>query len=300
MRDDKKTELKVGITVFLALVVLLWILGWAKNTTFFPETNVLKIRFDSVAGLSVGDGVYINGLKKGIVEAIKLDNDKILVDVSFTEDLKIKKDASFSVMMLDLMGGKKIEINPGVSNDLMDFKEVQTGKFAGDISSTMAVLGSVQDELVTIIKDVKISLNSINAYLTDADMKDDIKSTIKSIHLLISKVTLLVDNNKTDLHLLLTNSNNLVTKANSFIDNNEPQIKSTLTNLNTLLKSSDSLVAKFDKLAVETKEKKNNIGKFIYDETMYNKLVETIAKLNDMINILNEQLKGDGLNVDLF
>ena len=196
MRDDKKTELKVGVTVFLALIVLLWILGWAKNASYFTETKVLTIRFDSVAGLSIGDGVYINGLKKGMVEAINLDKNNILVDVSFTEKLDLRKDASFSVMMLDLMGGKKVEVNPGVSNEPINFKEVQTGKFAGDISTTMAVLGSVQDELVSIIKDVKVSLNSINSYLTDEDMKGDIKSTIKSMHDLISKVNVLVDENK--------------------------------------------------------------------------------------------------------
>ena len=105
---------------------------------------------------------------------------------------------------------------------------------------------------------------------------------------------------KTEINSLLKNGNTFVTKANTFIDNSEPQVKLTLNNLNTLLKSSDSLIVKFDKLAEETKNKKNNVGKLLYDENIYYKLVDTIDKLNALIKVLNEQLNGDGVNVNAF
>lgn len=300
MRDEKKTEFKVGLTVFIGILTVLWILGWAKNTSFFSHSTVLNIRFDSVAGLNVGDGVYINGVKKGIVENIQVSGSSILVKISFQEAVDLRKNANFSVMMLDLMGGKKIEINPGNSEELLNFSETQVGKFAGDISTTMAVLGSVQDELVTIIKDVKVSLNSINEFLTDSEIKDDVKTTIKSMKVLINNVNQLVGENKENFNKLLTNSNELVLKTGKFIDSNEPELKATLNNLNKLMYSADSLVSKFNSLADETKAKKNNIGKILYDDETYAKLKVTIDKLNEMIQMLNEQLKGDGLNVDVF
>ncbi len=300
MRDEKKTEFKVGLTVFIGILTVLWILGWAKNTSFFSDSTVLNIRFDSVAGLNVGDGVFINGVKKGIVENIQVSGTSILVNVSFQEKVDLRKDAAFSVMMLDLMGGKKIEINPGYSDESLNLSETQTGKFAGDISTTMAALGSVQDELVSIVKDVKVSLNSINEFLTDNEIKDDVKTTIKSIKVLISNVNQLVSENKEKFNTLLLNSNDLVVKTGKFIDSNEPELKATLNNLNKLMYSADSLVTNFNSLAEETKAKKNNIGKILYDDETYSKLRVTIDKLNEMINILNEQLKGDGLNVDVF
>lgn len=300
MRDEKKTEFKVGLTVFVGILTVLWILGWAKNATFFTQSTVLNIRFDSVAGLNVGDGVFINGVKKGIVENIQVSGFSILVKVSFQEKVDLRKDSKFSVMMLDLMGGKKVEVSPGLSEELLDFSETQTGKFAGDISTTMAALGSVQDELVSIVKDVKVSLNTINEFLTDTEVKDDVKTTIKSIKVLINNVNQLVNENKKNFNTLLSNSNDLVVKTGSFIDSNEPKLKSTLNNLNKLLFSADSLVSNFNYLAEETKAKKNNIGKILYDDETYDKLKVTIDKLNEMINLLNEQLKGDGLNVDVF
>jgi phospholipid/cholesterol/gamma-HCH transport system substrate-binding protein len=70
MKKQKKAELKVGITVIVGIIILLWVLGWAKNFSFNSDEKFLSISFDNVAGLSVGDFVSVQGIKTGYVEKI--------------------------------------------------------------------------------------------------------------------------------------------------------------------------------------------------------------------------------------
>ena len=69
--------------------------------------------------------------------------------------MQLKEDASFAISMLDLMGGKKVEVFPGSSQTAYDNSKVSEGTFYADIPSVMSLFGSVQDDLVTVLKDVK-------------------------------------------------------------------------------------------------------------------------------------------------
>ena len=109
MTSEKKTEIKVGITVFAALLLLAFIFGWAKNFNLNQNTKLLNVKFPTVAGLAIADMVSVNGVRKGLVNSISTDGNFAKVEIKFSEDVQLREDASFSIMMLDLMGGKKIE-----------------------------------------------------------------------------------------------------------------------------------------------------------------------------------------------
>ncbi|HET54319.1 MAG TPA: MCE family protein, partial [Ignavibacteria bacterium] len=155
MRQDRKTEIKVGISLLVSLVILLWVIAWAKNVDIFSDKKELTISFNSVAGLTAGDQVAVNGVKKGYVESITLDGNTVLVNTILDEDVDIRSDATFSILMLDLMGGKKIEISPGISEQQIDYSVVQHGQFSGDISTAMATLSGMEQNIKNIIEELK-------------------------------------------------------------------------------------------------------------------------------------------------
>ena len=94
--------------------------------------------------------------------------------------------------MLDLMGGKKVEVFPGSSNIEFDNSKIAIGTFFGDIPSAMSLFGSVQDDFVTILKDVKISLNSLNKYLTDEKLSSDVKQSLSNLNSLTDKLNIMI------------------------------------------------------------------------------------------------------------
>src|SRR3989339_26014 len=133
MKNQRKTEIKVGVTVLLAIIIFLWILGWAKNWSLSSNRKEISVEFNSAAGLEVDDPVTVSGVREGYVEDIKFNGNKVITLLNIPSDIIIKEDAKFSIMMLDLMGGKKVEVNPGESINELDYKKLQHGNCEGGI-----------------------------------------------------------------------------------------------------------------------------------------------------------------------
>jgi phospholipid/cholesterol/gamma-HCH transport system substrate-binding protein len=298
MKDERKTEIKVGLTVLVAILIFLWIFGWAKNISIRSTENTIKVSFKNVAGLEIGDPVTVNGLRKGYVNEMKVLPNEVIVEISLDNDVQLKEDAKFSISMLDLMGGKKIEIFPGESNTALNLNEIHKGVFLSDIPAVMSLLGSVQDDLVTVLKDVKITLSSVNGYLTDESLSSDIKQSLKNLNQLTSEMNEVLKQNKDNLKLLTENAVALTDKTNNLVKNNEQNITELLKNLNEVVIKSDKLINDITQLTNETMKQKNNIGKLLYDEEMMHDIKATLKQVNELTSILIEQLKGKGINVD--
>ena len=298
MKDQRKTEIKVGVTVFFGLLIFLWVLGWAKNWTINSQRKEVNVEFSSVAGLEIGDPVTINGVRKGYVDEITIQGSKVETLLNLEKDVVLKSDAKFSVMMLDLMGGKKVEINPGIGSADLDLSVVQHGEFVGDIASAMAMLGTVQNDLVNVIQEVKISLSTLNKTLTDQKFNADLKTSVSNLTLLTDNLNKLVLNNKEEINQLLKSGTELTKNANDFLKTNRDSISQTISSINNVLKVSKDLLVKVNDFMDKTDKNQNNLGKILNDPDLMNDLKTTIQQAKELIKILVDQLKSKGVEVN--
>ena len=304
MKSEKKTEIKVGITAFVAILLFVFIYGWAKNFSLNSAQQKLNVEFPTVAGLEHGDLVSVNGVRKGLVDDISSGDNSAIVTIKFTEDIELKEDATFSIMMLDLMGGKKIEINSGSANIPINFSKTHSGNFSGDISTAMATLSSVENDLVDVIKDLKLTLENVNYLFNSEGFLDNVKASAANLNDLTKNMNNLLKDNKKSIEEILANTKELTNKSNMLIENNEKQIYSILNNLDSTLISSNLLMGKLNNISNEIVNSENNIGKLLYDENLFNELVISLQQIKEMTTIINQQLKNGGLevkaDVDLF
>lgn len=304
MKDQRKTELKVGIAVVVGIILFIWILSWAKSFSLSASDRILNVSFANVSGLEIGDEVTINGVKKGFVDNLKIQGDLVIVKLSMEGDAKIQEDAIFRIAMLDLMGGKKVEIYPGVSSQPIDYSKLQTGTFTADIATVMSMVGGAQEDINSSIKDMKITLNALNNYLTDKQLNQNIKSSVDNLSEASRKLNLMMDENRENLKKLIGNSVELSEEATTFLTKNKDELGSSFKEMKILLEKTNLLVSRANEFADEIKSKKNNVGKLLYDDELYNSLTKSITQLNELTNLILEQLKGDGFkvdaNVDLF
>jgi phospholipid/cholesterol/gamma-HCH transport system substrate-binding protein len=298
MKDERKTEIRVGLTVLVGILVFIWILGWAKNFSLQSNENIVKVRFTNVSGLEIGDQVTVNGMRKGYVKEMFVEPNYVLVELSLAKDVKLKEDASFAISMLDLMGGKKVEVFPGSSSLAYDNSKISEGTFYADIPSVMSLFGSVQDDLVTVLKDVKVSLHSLNKYLTDDKLSTDVKQSLSNLNTLTEKLNLMIAENRNDVRSLTQNAVELTETSNNLLKSNKENIDQLFIDLKNVFQKSDTLLTDLNKLTNETRNQQNNVGKLLYDENLINDLKQTLKQVNELTSILIDQLKNDGVNVD--
>lgn len=298
MKDTRKTEIKVGVTALIGVIVFIWIFGWAKNFSLQSNEQLIKINFKNVAGLEIGDQVTVNGLRKGFVKDMKIEPNNILVEISVSKDVSLKEDATFAISMLDLMGGKKVEIFPGSSSNPLALDKIYDGQFYADIPSVMTLFGSVQDDLVTLLQDLKTSMKSVNKYLSDDQLAANVRKSINNLMNLSDKLDQILTENRSDIKELTSNAVELTQKSNKLISDNEQNINQIMTSLKTVFEKSDTLLIRLNELTRETVNKENNIGKILYDEQLINDLKQTLKQANELTLILVEQLKNDGIKVD--
>ncbi len=300
MKDQRKTDIRVGLTVIVALLLLIWIIGWAKNFSLNSNREMVKVQFKNVAGLEVGDNVTVNGVRKGFVNEIEMKNDFVVVDLSLEPEVDLRNDAVFSVMMLDLMGGKKVEILPGISPEKLNLKQTQIGSFSADVPSVMTMIGKLENELPMMFKQVNQSLTSLNEYLADKNLQSDVKTAASNLVEISTQLKEVIAENRNQIKLLTSNSVQLTNEAKDFFANNKESLHTTITDVSALIKKTDSFISKLDQIVVETKEQKNAAGKFLYDDKLVSDLKETLQNVKELVKILTEQLKNEGVNVDLF
>ena len=300
MKDQRKTDIRVGLTVIVSLLLLIWILGWAKNFSLNANRTKVTVKFQNVAGLEIGDNVTVNGVRKGFVEDIMMKNDFVLVKVSLDPDIDLRSNAVFSVMMLDLMGGKKVEILPGNSEEKLNLKQVQNGSFSADVPSVMVMIGKLENELPMMFKHVNQSLNSLNEYLGDKNLQSDVKTAASNLVEISTQLKEVIAENRNQIKLLTSNSVQLTSEAKDFFSKNKESLHTTIVDVSALVKKTDSFITKLDEIVVETKDQKNSAGKLLYDDKLVTDLKETLQTVKELVKILTEQLKTEGVNVDLF
>jgi len=200
-------------------------------------------------------------------------------------------------MMLDLMGGKKVEILPGNAPDKLDLSRIQNGSFSADVPSVMVMIGKLENELPQMFKQVNITLTSLNEYLGDKNLQSDVKTAASNLVVISDQLKNVINENRNQIKLLISNSAELTSEAKDFFAANKESLHTTIVDVSALIKKTNTFISKLDELVVETKDQKNSAGKLLYDDTLFTDLKETLQTVKELVKILTEQLKNEGVNV---
>ena len=114
-----KLELKVGIFVFIGLIVLVIFILSIGGIKTWSSGYRINLNFNFVNGVKIGAPVRFAGVDVGEVKRIKLDfvpeqnRSNVRLVVWVRDIIKIPDDSSVWVNTLGLLGEKYIEIMPG-------------------------------------------------------------------------------------------------------------------------------------------------------------------------------------------
>ncbi len=166
-------EFKVGIFVFIGLVILfmfVMLIGDIKNMISAYELNIV---FSFVNGVKIGAPVRYAGVDIGQVSDMKLLNDGTTSSVSvkclLRRSVRIPCDSQIWINTLGILGEKYIEIMPGKSGQTLKHGATVSGNNPVAMQEFGEIAKSVATKLDKGLDDFKALAISLNALTNDLD-----------------------------------------------------------------------------------------------------------------------------------
>ena len=122
MRNTKSLEIKVGIVSTVAIILLVLGITFAGSFGLTANSNIIKIKFKNSGGIKKSNPVSINGLESGSVLSVSPVADGVIIEAIIPDNIILKSDATAIILLKEITGGKKIEINPTVDAKVFEMK----------------------------------------------------------------------------------------------------------------------------------------------------------------------------------
>jgi len=177
-------ELKVGIFIFIGIVILSVIIFSIGNFYSVKSGYKMNVIFSFANGIGIGAPVRYSGVEVGEVQDIKVYFDekenKPLVELNIwvSQNTWINENATAAINTLGLLGEKYLEIMPGTRDTrLLQKGETLRGQ---DPVSTEELTRSTKE----LITKISILTESINKIAGDEGMRASLKNTVGNIEAL--------------------------------------------------------------------------------------------------------------------
>ena len=190
MENKKFAEFKVGLFVFVAILVVFLTLFWVKGFSVSLTEQSYEVYFEKVSGINEGDQVSVNGVRKGKIDKIELAGDSVRIRFNLDKTIKLRNDYNIYIAATELTGGKVLYVEPGKSSVEVAPEQALHGTPGADFSTLMNSVQDITDNVKTLLGEFKKSNDNLNTVLAnvndivgDANMKSNLKTTLSNLSL---------------------------------------------------------------------------------------------------------------------
>lgn len=288
-------ELKIGITIVVAVLVGFVGFRVMKDAPIFRLGTVYYVDYAKVDGLSVGTSVLVSGIKIGSVQRLQLmPNDSVRVTLSLNIPQGLPEGSQAVIRSVDILGSKGIEILRGTGAPI-PYGGFLTGYFDEGIFGELAERGG------EITDNVSASTERLNTILAEVEsmlregMRADIESGVGNLERATRQADELIAESRRDIASSLENLNALLANLENLTSEERGEIQRTIANLEAtseeLREMSGSLKTVSAELAdilQKVNQGEGTIGRMINDPSLYNNLDSLTVNLNNLVRDINE------------
>ncbi|MFC1898141.1 MlaD family protein [Candidatus Cloacimonadota bacterium] len=281
--NKKRTEVKVGVFTIISIVILVAAYAWFTEVVGSHKFTSIQVNFTNAGNVEIGSDVCINGVKKGRVKSIQVQQSGVLIELRVIVDFPLHEGTEFQIMEANLMGDVRVEITPGTGDTQLNLQEIQSGERKFGLAGLIAELGGIIYDLESILDIVAGQDNFV----------ESLQMIVDTTQVVMNKVSASYNRNADYIEKLIVNSTELTQKINRIVDNNEQGIYNTI-------EKSDLVMNRIIETLLEMKTITDNFkeisGKMAGNDSSFNRLVSE-KELYD--NVLKATASMDSLLQDI-
>jgi ABC-type transporter Mla subunit MlaD len=298
VKEQQKNEIKVGLTVLAGAIILFAGFFIFKDWSMGRSEYQIRILFPMSAGLDVGDQVSVNGVRAGKVSSVELRSGGVEVHALMHSDVTVFDNAVPTIQMLELMGGKKIEIRQKREGTPVDDGSLLTGRVDPDVAGALGMLGGMEGNVRDITTQADSLLRGINAIVGDRRFVASIKETVSNLHALTNELRSYMSQNRDNIEELTVNMVSLSGRADTLLAELQPAVTGSLEKSDRVLEGADTLITELRGFLDEVRNSRGLLHTAIHDTTLAGKLDRMLLRLDTLTSII---IEGEfTTNIDLF
>lgn len=284
MKKIFNKELVIGISVIVAILILIFGIDYLKGINLFRPAHYYLAYYDNVDELTISSPVLINGYKVGQVREVNFNYakpGKVEVVMALDKNLKLP-EGTCAYMSTTMLSGARIELSMGKGPDMLPSgSEVPSGIKDG-------LMSSVQDGLMPaitgILPKVDSLLYNLNLLVADPALAASIQR-LDGITGNLLATTQGLNSTMNNQVPRLANNTVKITQSLDTIVGNLGQLSYQLKSLtlNATVDNVNQVTANLSQFSKQLNDKNSTLGLLTSDPELYNRLNQVSADIDSLL-----------------
>lgn len=288
---SREIEFKVGALILAGIIILGGSLFWLQQFHFTNDVTVLRVLFDDVGTMALGDKVTVSGIHKGKVDEMKLVQEGVEVELRVGSDVVLRRDARIVLKNFGVMGERFVAISPGKDSVLLDITQTIKGEYDTGLPEVLGMMGEMVVELRELVGSLKKTV------VSDSSL-DKFANTINNLESVSKSLSSYVKRSEGKLDETADNFLKASRQLNRTLSSNSERADSISTRFDRVSVQLEKFVGQLDTLssaAREFAESLNNpdgsLKLLMDDRRLYDDLRKTADNIDDLITDIKSNPK---------
>ncbi|MDE6083135.1 MAG: MlaD family protein [Muribaculaceae bacterium] len=277
-------EFKIGLSVIVAIAVLIFGIDYLKGINLFTPSNYYIAEYDNVAGLEVSAPVTIDGFKVGQVRELNFNYEKpgkIQVVLALDKHLNVPED-TYAQLASSLLSGASVELKMGHSTKMLEKGSVIKTRGVSDIMDALA--NDLMPQVNSILPKIDSLLYNLNMLVADPALAASI-GRLDGItgNLLATSQGLSTTMNR-EVPGIMSNARHISTTLDTVAGNlGTLSYQLRTLPLNATMDNVRDITANLEKFSQSLNNQNSSLSKLTSDPELYNRLNRVAADVDSLI-----------------
>jgi phospholipid/cholesterol/gamma-HCH transport system substrate-binding protein len=276
MEGSRSTEVKVGVGVILAAIILIFGVIWIGDIRFSRKWQTYTVYFDEVGGLSEGDPVTVSGLELGKVNSIFLEEGRVRTEILIEQGVVLRSDLSVEIQSIGLMGEKYIHILPGTTGEILPPGSKIDGQYKAGLPEVVADVGD-------LMKDAKSAAESLNRLVSNVEEDYSLGANLAKLSEVSDEILAVLRENRNDIRSTARSMKSVSDDVHDIVSNRKGEIEEGIEKFSRAATRLDSLTVRIENLVRSVEQGEGTLGMLIKDRKLHQDAENTLKSLNDLL-----------------
>ena len=290
-------EFKIGVFVVVVLTASFFVINYLRGKDIFNKEIEIVSEYENVEGLVESAPVFIKGFKAGKVSEVLYQSEKELFKVtcSVKKEFRIPEDSKMTIYAVDIMGGKGVKIDLGISDVAVEDGGVLSPSFEpGLLDGLAAGVEPLMTKVANTLDSLSVTVSGINAMLSEANRSSlartltHLEETMQNVNGIASAV----NGKSEEISAFIANLENLSLKLGSMVEKVDTLVCGANQVVATLNESDiEAVVTSFRDLLQNINDPDGTVGKLLVDGSVYDSVDELLNDVDSLVKKIQENPK---------